>query len=276
MIASKHNVKPDSNTMKRDRIECVWRTLTAVLGALAVSALVALPLCAQTHKVAKQQDVVRAVGVYEWTGDMAKPAASRLIPVSLFIDGKLEDAAVYMASPVPFALLTGNVYELQNSGVAVGTLDLQFSRHLVAPETATTTYDDGWFGYGRFAPPAPPKKSTLKPVKTIAAINPIDEDDGRPHFSSRSATPGSVTVATLPEASAPEGADKADPRRRRPRAAWPLRTSPTDREWCRRHRRPARSDAAGPRGHRAPRHGDRTRQGARGCEGARPSPPSAR
>jgi hypothetical protein len=169
---------------------------------------------AQTHKVAEQQDVVRAVGVYEWTGDMAKPAASRLIPVSLFIGSKLEDAAVYMASPVPFALLTGNVYELQNSGVAVGTLDLQFSRHLVAPETATTTYDDGWFGYGRFAPPAPPKKSTLKPVKTIAAINPIDEDDGRPHFSSRSATPGSGGTASIkPGADTSSAAPADDPDR---------------------------------------------------------------
>jgi hypothetical protein len=76
-----------------------------------------VPLCAQTHKVAQPQNVVRAVGVYEWTGDMAKPTASRLIPVSLFIDGKLEDAGVYLARPVPFALLTGNVYELQKAAL---------------------------------------------------------------------------------------------------------------------------------------------------------------
>ena len=30
---------------------------------------------------------------------MAKPTASRLIPVTLFIDGKLEDAGVYEARP---------------------------------------------------------------------------------------------------------------------------------------------------------------------------------
>ena len=28
---------------------------------------------AQTHKVSKPETVVRAVGVYEWTGDLAKP-----------------------------------------------------------------------------------------------------------------------------------------------------------------------------------------------------------
>src|SRR5580704_2876862 len=145
--------------MSPNRIQRGLRTLAGAL-------LLAAPLLAQTHKVAKQEDVVRAVGVYEWTGDMAKPAASRLIPVSLFINGKFEDAAVYMARPEPFALLTGNVYELQKTGVPQGTLNLAFSRHLIATESATTTYDDGWFGYGKFFPLAPPKKSTLKGTVT--------------------------------------------------------------------------------------------------------------
>jgi hypothetical protein len=160
-------------------------------GGLLAGALVAANAGAQTHKVAKPEDVVRAVGVYEWTGDMAKPAASRLIPVTLFIDGKLEDAAIYLARPVPLALLTDNVYELDKSGVPLGTFDLAYARHLVAPETATTTYDDGWFGYGKFVPPAPPKKSTLKPAATLPVISTGDDDPDKPHFSSKSAVPGS-------------------------------------------------------------------------------------
>jgi hypothetical protein len=176
------------------------RSLSPSFGAMALfamlAALTAAPTGAQTHKVTRTGDIVRATGVYEWTGDMAKPAASRLIPVSLFIDGKLQDAAVYLASPVPMALLTGNVYQLQKSGVAVGDLDLAFARHLVAPESATTTYDDGWFGYGKFVPPAPPKTPTLKPSTTIAKINGLDDQDSdRPHFSSHSATPGSDGTA---------------------------------------------------------------------------------
>lgn len=168
-----------------------------MLGALAISALAIAPLHAQTHKIAKPENVVRAIGVYEWTGDMAKPAASRLIPVSIFIDDKLSDAAVYLARPVPFALLTGNVYELQKNGLPQGMLDLSFARHLIAPENASTTYDDGWFGYGKFVPPAPPKPTNLKPSKTIAKINGVDdEDESQPHFSSRSATPGSGGAAT--------------------------------------------------------------------------------
>jgi hypothetical protein len=124
------------------------------------------------HKVAKPQQVVRAVGVYEWTGDMAKPTASRLIPVSIFIDGKLEDAGVYVARPVPFALLSGNVYELQDAGIDKGMLDLAFARHMQA-ETTTgdLAYDDGWFGYGSVKPLAAVKKpKALKASKTLPVL----------------------------------------------------------------------------------------------------------
>jgi cytochrome c553 len=185
------------------------------LGALLISVAASISLHAQTHKVSAPQNVVRAVGVYEWTGDMAKPAASRLIPVSLFIDGKFKDAAVYLARPVPFALASGNVYELDQAGIALGTLDLAFARHMAASGAAATPYDDGWFGYGKFVPPTPPKPSTLRPAKTLGVINGLDDDDDRPHFSARSAQPGSGDAAT-PTSGAPAsstGTPAADPDR---------------------------------------------------------------
>jgi hypothetical protein len=178
--------------MNPGRIRRSMRHFAGVLVALA-----SVPLCAQTHKATAPQHVVRAVGVYEWIGDMAKPTASRLIPVSLFIDDKLEDAAVYLARPEPFALLTGNVYELQKSGLALGALNLAFARHMVPALMETASYDDGWFGYGVFVSPAALKASTLRPSKTPAVINEFDDDnDPSPHFSSRSATPGSGGAAT--------------------------------------------------------------------------------
>jgi hypothetical protein len=177
---------------------CIVRALAISVATLACTlAPATTPILAQTHKVAAPENVVRAVGVYEWTGDMAKPAASRLIPISLFIDGHFEDAAVYLARPVPMALLTGNVYEIDRAGVPLGTLDLVFSKHLEASDTAVTTYDDGWFGYGKFVPPAPPKKTyaSAKPARTVGIVSSDDEDDSRPHFSSRSAQPGSGGTA---------------------------------------------------------------------------------
>jgi len=154
-----------------------------VFGGVVLAAV--LPGWGQTHKVAKPESVVRAVGVYEWTGDLAKPTASRLIPISLFIEGKLEAAGVYIARPVPFALLTGNVYELQDAGIAKGTLELSYARHL---QTADAAYDDGWFGYGSFHPPAVAKKTstTLRASKTLPTITSSTADSSKPHFSNKS------------------------------------------------------------------------------------------
>jgi hypothetical protein len=151
-----------------------------VLGLmLSGAATIGMPLQAQMHKVAKPQQVVRAVGVYEWTGNMARPTASRLIPVSLYINGKLEDAGVYLARPVPLALLTGNEYELEKAGIGHGLLDLEYARHM---QTADGDYDNGWLGYGSFKAPAAAKKAAaLRPLKTQPTIV-SSADDSRPHF----------------------------------------------------------------------------------------------
>jgi hypothetical protein len=158
------------------------------LGAALAGAFAAVCVSGQTHKVAKPEQVVRAVGVYEWTGDIAKPTASRLIPVTVFIDGKLEDAGVYLARPVPFALLSGNLYELQQAGLPKGGLELSFAKHLQAIDTATgaSEFDDGWFGYGNFKALPPPKKApVLVASKNLSQIKSSKDDDGKPHFSNK-------------------------------------------------------------------------------------------
>src|SRR5271156_1587573 len=154
--------------------------LRGIFGTVTLATAIAP---AQTHKVAKPEQVVRAVGVYEWTGDFAKPTASRLIPVSLFIEGKLEDAGVYIARPVPFALLSGNVYELQAAGIDKGFLDLAYAKHLQATtSTGDLAYDDGWFGYGTVKPLTAPRRtaSALKPSKTLPVLT-SSNYSSRPH-----------------------------------------------------------------------------------------------
>jgi hypothetical protein len=141
----------------------------------------------QMHKVAKPEQVVRAVGVYEWTGDLTKPAASRLVPVTVFIDGKLEDAGVYIARPVPFALLSGNVYELQDAGVDKGMLDLAYARHMQAVDaTGNTAYDDGWFGYGSFKPLAVAKRPVkLRSSTTLPVLTSSVPDSSHPRLGTK-------------------------------------------------------------------------------------------
>ena len=159
----------------------------------------------QMHKVARPEVVVRAVGVYEWTGDMAKPTASRLIPISLFIDGHLEDAGVYMARPVPFALDSGTVYEVDQAGIAKGVIELQFARHLQGADLAAL-FDEGWFGYGSFKAPAAARPTVAeRPAagrgggrRANERVDRVDDDPERPHLIRK---PGSEGDDASPAAS---------------------------------------------------------------------------
>lgn len=165
------------------------------------------PAIAQMHKVEKPQQVVRAVGVYEWTGDLAKPKASRLVPVTLFINGEFQDAGVYMPQPVPFALDSGNVYELKQAGADKGTVTLEYARHL---QTANGDYEDSWMGYGSFKAPAPPKpviaRHSSGPMPQVASSVKDSVDPDRPVLLRRA---GSESTDDAPAPSAPSAAPAA-------------------------------------------------------------------
>ncbi len=197
-----------------------------LLGLLAAAVGVA-PLGAQIHKVAAPETVTRAVAVYEWTGDLTKPASERLVPVSLYINGEYEDAGTYYSRPIPLALLNGNVYSLEKSGEPEGNVTIDYARHLQSAAGGATgdTTALGWFGYGKFAPlPPPPKVAALKPSADVPAIvsskHPeIDAkaDSDRPTFAHRPAADGNTaadatkkpsTQATTTSASVPDDPDR--------------------------------------------------------------------
>src|SRR3974390_1717216 len=75
-----------------------WKRITAALaGALGAVVLVS-PIAAwpqypgQVSKKSKDAaPELRAVAVLEWTGDLGKPKAARIIPVTIFDGEKLQD-----------------------------------------------------------------------------------------------------------------------------------------------------------------------------------------
>ena len=153
-----------------------------------------LPVCAtaQMHRVASPETVTRAVGVYEYVGDLQHPKAARLTPVSLFIGGHFEDAGVYLARPIPFALDGGLRYELQRAGLRQEFLDVIASRNFASSSAAAATpFDDGWFGYGRTAPLPTPKPGRLRAncgnARVVQENDPAKKDDSKPHFGSKPA-----------------------------------------------------------------------------------------
>lgn len=152
------------------------------LGCVVLGGVVPHLARAQMHAVKKPETVVRAVAVYEWTGDAAKPTASRVVPVSVFINGRLEDGGVYLARPIPFELDTGTVFEVEKAGAPEGTLDLSYTRHYVS--NGTPAFDDGWLGYGPFKPAPKPVLVAAKKGGPLPQV--VTSGGSGPHFSTSS------------------------------------------------------------------------------------------
>jgi len=133
---------------------------------LAVPAALVFPLAATAQypgQVAKP-DVnapdLRAVAVYEWTGDEAHPKAARMVPVCIFDGQELNDAGVYLAQPEPLALQSDVEYQLQRDGKPVGLFDIDTSAR----------EQGGWVGYGKWKPLPSANHAPVQVAK-------VDEDD---------------------------------------------------------------------------------------------------
>src|ERR1039458_5552719 len=92
--------------------------------------LLALPSAAQypgqVAKSSQESPELRAIAVLEWTGEVGKPKASRLVPVAVLdgglllgsepLNGQLQDGGIYLARPVPLALAGAVEDGLQQNG----------------------------------------------------------------------------------------------------------------------------------------------------------------
>ncbi|MGA3129934.1 MAG: hypothetical protein ABSD59_03990 [Terracidiphilus sp.] len=135
--------------------------------ALLVFLAAALPCAAQyPGQIAKPDDhapTMRAVAVFEWTGDEAKPKTSRLVPICIYDGQQFQDADEYLARPFPLALEGDVEYQLFNDGKPVGLFDIE-----------TAAREQGaWVGYGKHFP-MPAAKPAPKQVAKIDA-----EDDSQ-------------------------------------------------------------------------------------------------
>ena len=123
------------------------RKKLASAGSIALVAALAAPFaCAQYPGPVKPKDKgtdgpppMRSVVVVEWTGDIAKPNAARVIPISVWDGNALQDGGIYLSRPQPLALDGGVEYELQQNGKDVGLF--------VIEEAARQ--QNTWIGFGR-------------------------------------------------------------------------------------------------------------------------------
>jgi hypothetical protein len=160
--------------------------LSVGTAAIVVSGTVALRGQYQGHidteKKKATTATLRSIAVLEWTGDRNHPNATRLVPVSLFDGVHLQDAALYLARPVPLALDSGTEYEVEGSGLPQGWFDIAGAREI----------GNDWFGFGNWKPYVPPPPKKLHPSRNPpTVVRDKSGDDDKPHFVRRDQSSGS-------------------------------------------------------------------------------------
>ena len=184
------STRPDRGRCPRDlSSRLVPLGLIVLLLWSACAALAQYPTAKPT---AKKSTNPRAVAILEWVGEPGKPSASRLIPVSIFIDGALQDGGLYMARPVPMTLESGTVYELQKAGKPVGLFDVGSAGHLQNGQ-----FPNSWLGYGAWKPlpkPSPPRR--IQTASTAHVIQ--DSNSDRPTFARKAAESGGAQPSSSP------------------------------------------------------------------------------
>lgn len=114
--------------------------------AVAAVCLASLPAPAQypgqINPHPKNEPILRAVVVVEWTGSLEHPTASRVIPISLWDGTTLQDAGIYLARPEPLALQSETEYVLQKDGRQDGLFDI----------SEAANQGGGWIGFGKWRP----------------------------------------------------------------------------------------------------------------------------
>ncbi|MBT9331719.1 hypothetical protein [Paracidobacterium acidisoli] len=148
-----------------------------LLCTCALAAGLTLPACAQYpgHVDTTQTDNqphLRATGVYEYTGDLTSPKASRLIPIAVWDGTRFQPGGLYLAQPAPLAVEAGTLYELQTAGQRKGLFDIREAEDV----------GGSWIGVGVFQkekPPQPPKLRASKHLPQVVK----DYDPDKPHFA---------------------------------------------------------------------------------------------
>src|SRR6266568_128273 len=153
----------------------------------------------QVTKKSKDAPTLRAIAVLEWTGDEGKPKASRLVPVTVYDGGALQDANVYLARPQPLALAGEVEYELQKNGKPIGLFDIKNSGQ----------EQGSWVGYGAWKPNPVAKPQPVTPV--VADGNDADSDRPVLHRQHTVSPPGKGSdKSSGSDTSAPSAPDDPD------------------------------------------------------------------
>jgi hypothetical protein len=175
------------------------------MAVTALAATVLVPFAAlaqypgQVNKKSKETPDLRAVAVLEWTGELGKPKACRIVPITIYDGEKLQDAAVYLARPQPLALSGEVEYELKENGKTVGLFDIENA----GQEQGT------WVGYGKWKP-LPASKAPSAPAKIDAEDDVYNDKPVLHRKQHGDDSSGSKSGNSTASSSQPAGTDDPD------------------------------------------------------------------
>src|SRR5581483_2509814 len=151
---------------------------TGLLLVISCAVVILVSPAAAQFRKARRQSKLRALGVLEF-GPKNKV---RLIPITIFVEGKFYDAAIYHATPVPMALEPGTVYEAFKTGTPVGLFTVS------QPETLA----GNWRAQGTWKVEGADSSASKKSATKTTAKK---EDDDRPILRRPGASPPAPTTS---------------------------------------------------------------------------------
>jgi len=204
LMASAAAARPDFPTiLYRSLIKAVLLSgLMPLCGILAAQDNRPLVVPYDRRLPTKKDNGPRAIGVLQLT------AANKtsLVPIAIMINGKFWDATVYKADPVPMALESGTVYEVERDGRSVGLFTVNGALHSTAQNA-----ERPWIGTGSYLPASSDLgKGPLLKAESIPVG--IDATDEPPRLTKNPAaskqTPPSTTTSTAPPPSSKPSDDE--------------------------------------------------------------------
>lgn len=183
------------------RNRALYTTLCAGVTLLGLSAGI-LEAAQRPRRSRPELRGPRALAVIEFPAD--EKAQPRLVPVSLLDEARIWDAAVYRATPVPFALEYGVVYEAEKSGVPQGFFTVQVARPV----------QNRWIARGRWEPRV--EKPQAMAAAAVPAAPAVDPDAPPILRKPRADQPAKAPASEAPASGAPEVAVPALSQAREP------------------------------------------------------------
>jgi hypothetical protein len=144
----------------------------------------------------------RAVGILQLNGS----GKGTLIPVAILVDGKFYDASAYKADPVPMALDSGTVYEVEQSGDSQGLFTVSGALH---SKSAGST--NPWVGAGSYLPNGTEAEKTTRKAENVPVGLDSSDSDAPPRLtrnapkSDTASSPSAGSASGNPASSTPSG-----------------------------------------------------------------------